>query len=164
MYWLLNPRVWAALVLAAFLAFTHFTAYRSGRAHVRAAWDKDIAVRAEASLKAEQEARAKEQALIKSRQQAEVKYAEEKRKAAAAAAGAKSELDRLRDELAQPAPARSTPSDPAAAERAAGAARLERELLGACATALTDLASEADRLEARIVGLQAYVKNVCLAK
>lgn len=36
---LLNPRVWLALVLAAFLAFTHFSVYRAGRAAVRADFD-----------------------------------------------------------------------------------------------------------------------------
>jgi len=35
---LLNWRVWAAIALAAGLAFTHFTAYRSGKAVVRAEW------------------------------------------------------------------------------------------------------------------------------
>ncbi|MDP1887102.1 hypothetical protein [Polaromonas sp.] len=35
---LLNWRVWAAIALAAGLAFTHFTAYRSGKAVIRAEW------------------------------------------------------------------------------------------------------------------------------
>lgn len=35
---LLNWRLWAAVALAAGLAFTHFTAYRSGKAVVRAEW------------------------------------------------------------------------------------------------------------------------------
>lgn len=112
---------------------------------------------------AEQSFRKKEQALVAARQQSEVRYVQEKRKAADAAVGAQSELDRLRDVLAKPSVCQ-TPSDPAAAERAAGAARLERDLLGACAKALTDLAVEADRLESKIVGLQSYVKDVCLAK
>lgn len=36
---LLNPRVWLALVLAGFLAFTHVSAHRAGRATVRADFD-----------------------------------------------------------------------------------------------------------------------------
>ena len=36
---LLNPRVWIALMLAAVLAFTHFSAYRAGRAAVREDFD-----------------------------------------------------------------------------------------------------------------------------
>lgn len=35
---LLNWRVWAAIALAVGFAFTHFTAYRSGKAVVRAEW------------------------------------------------------------------------------------------------------------------------------
>lgn len=38
---LLNWRVWAAALIAAVLAFTHFAAYRAGQANVRAAWDAD---------------------------------------------------------------------------------------------------------------------------
>lgn len=36
---LLNPRVWLALVLAAFLGFTHFSTYRAGRASKGAEFD-----------------------------------------------------------------------------------------------------------------------------
>lgn len=38
---LLNWRVWAAIALVAGLAFTHFTAYRSGKAVVRAEWNAE---------------------------------------------------------------------------------------------------------------------------
>lgn len=112
---------------------------------------------------AEQSFRKKEQQLVRNRQQVEAKYVDEKRKAATAALAAESALDGLRNELSKPT-ACAAPSDPAAAERVAGAARLERQLLGACAEALTNLAAEADGLEARIVGLQAYVRDVCLKR
>lgn len=161
MYWLLNPRVWVAAVLLVVLGATHFTAYRSGKAVVRAQWDKERAELAAKALDAERAARRKEQALVAERKKLEDKYVEDKRKADAAAAGARTELDRLRDAIAG-APGCPAAADPAAAGRAAGAARLELELLGACATALTDLAAEADRLETRVVGLQQYVKQVCL--
>ena len=59
---LLNPRVWIALVLAGFLAFTHFSAYRAGRAAVRADFDAYKLEQAAATQKAQEEARAKEQA------------------------------------------------------------------------------------------------------
>lgn len=163
MYWLLNPRVWVAAVLLVVLGATHFTAYRSGKAVVRAAWDKERAELTAKALQQEQSFRKKEQALVAQRQKLEERYAQEKRNAATAAAGARSELDRLRDTLAA-APGCPAGGDTAAAGRAAGATRLESELLGHCAQALTDLAAEADRLEARIVGLQLYVKNVCLSK
>lgn len=161
MYWLLNPKVLVGLAMVAVLGATHFTAYRTGRAHVRALWDKERAELTAKALEAEQAARKKEKALATQRQEVEKRYVDEKRKAAAAAAASQSALDGLRNELAT-APSGQACRDTAAAERAAGGARLERELLGACASALTDLAAEADRLEARIVGLHQYVKQVCL--
>lgn len=119
-------------------------------------------VHAEQLQKAEQAARAREQALSNSRQQAEERYVQEKTRAAAAAGRARSELDGLRDELYA---VRSTAAckDPATAGRADGAARLEGELLGQCAASLVGMAAEADRLAANVVGLQEYVKRVCAA-
>jgi hypothetical protein len=162
MYWFLNPRVIVGLVLLVALGATHFTAYRLGKAMLRAEWDKDKAVQTAKLLEQEQLFRKKEQALVAAKSAAEKRYVDEKRKAATAAVGAQSALDGLRDTLAT-APACPAPSDPAAASRAAGAARLERDLLGACAEALVNLGRDADLLEARLVGLQEYVKNVCLA-
>lgn len=164
MFFLLNPKVWIIAALLAMLGFTHFISYRVGKAIVTAAWNKEKLEYTAKALKAEQEARAKEQLLLAQRQQVERKYIDEKRKAADAAIASKSALDSLRYEINN-APAPSCPAnDPSAASRIASGARLERELFGACATALTELAQEADRLETIIVGLQQYVKNVCLAK
>ena len=108
--------------------------------------------------KAEQTARDREQALSVFRQQAEEKYVKEKTRAAAAASRARTELDGLRDALSAARPGQ----DPSAACRADGVAP-ERELFGQCATALVGVAAEADRLAAVVVGLQGYVKGVCLA-
>ncbi len=163
MYWLLNPRVIVGIVLLVALGATHFTAYRAGKAVLRADWDKDKAAQMAKLLEQEQLFRKKEQALVAAKATAEKRYVDEKRKAATAAVGAQSALDGLRDTLAA-APACPAPSDPAAASRAAGAARLESELLGHCAQALVGLAAEADVLEARIVGLQSYVRDVCLKR
>lgn len=57
---LLNPRVWLALVLAAFLAFTHFLAYRAGRAAVRAEFDAYKTAQAEQRLLADRAQRHEE--------------------------------------------------------------------------------------------------------
>lgn len=164
MWLLLNPKLWIAAAVLAALTFTHFTAYRSGKAAVTSLWNAEKLEYTAKALKTEQEARAKEQKLLAQRQQVEKKYVDEKQKAAAAAIASKSALDSLRYELTKAPASCPTAADPTAASRAAGGARLERDLLGACAAALTDLATEADRLEAIIVGLQQYVKNVCLAK
>lgn len=165
MFYLLNPKIWIAAILVAVISFTHYTVYKVGRGSVQAKWDKEKAELLDKAVKAEQEARKKEQSLVIARQNVEKKYVDEKRKAEAAIVAAKSDLDRLRDELSKPSTGSCTaPSDPSTTSRIASGAGLERELLGACAKALTDLAAEADRLETIIVGLQQYVKNICLAK
>lgn len=160
MFALLSPRLWLALALAVALAASHGFAYRAGKASVRADWDRDIAQRTAQALKAEQDARAKESALVAARQKVEVQYAQQKKRDAAAIAGAQSELDGLRNALA----ARDSQAGPdsTATPGTDGAPRLERQLLGQCATALTQLAETADGLETRIVGLQGYVRDVCL--
>jgi hypothetical protein len=156
---LLNFRALAWIALAVALAISHGMAYKTGRAMVRAEWDKDIAERTAFALKAEQDARAKEQALQTAKQKVEVNYAAQKKRDAVALSNAQSELDQLRVTLA--AVSSSTGQDTSPTARTDGAGRLERELLGHCAQSLTDLAREADRLETKLVGLQGYVRDVC---
>jgi tRNA U34 5-methylaminomethyl-2-thiouridine-forming methyltransferase MnmC len=116
----------------------------------------------EASLrKSAEAARAQEQALSAAKQKAEEAYALEKRKAAVAARNARAELDGLRNELyAIPAPVAS--ANPATTARVNGVT-IERQLLGECATALVEMAAGSDLLAAQLVGLQGYVRNVCVA-
>ncbi len=159
MFALLNFRALAWIALAVALAISHGMAYKTGRAMVRAEWDKDIAERTAFALKAEQDARAKEQALQTAKQKVEVNYAAQKKRDAVALSNAQSELDQLRVTLA--AVSSSTGQDTSPTARTDGAGRLERELLGHCAQSLTELAREADRLETKLVGLQGYVREVC---
>ena len=58
---LLNPKVWAAIALAAALAFSHFFVYRSGKAEVRKDFDAYRLAQTQALQKAEALHRAKEQ-------------------------------------------------------------------------------------------------------
>lgn len=109
--------------------------------------------------KAEQAARDREQALSVFRKQAEEKYVQEKNRAAAAASRARTELDGLRDAIYRFTP---VSQDPAATCRTDDTAT-QRELFGQCASALVGMAAEADRLAANVVGLQGYVRGVCLA-
>ena len=44
---LLNPRMWLAIAVAALLAGSHFTAYRTGRALVAGDWAQERAIRAQ---------------------------------------------------------------------------------------------------------------------
>ena len=159
MFALLSPRLWLAIGLAIALAVSHGMAYKSGRAAVRADWDKDIADRTQQALQAEQAARKKESDLQDAKEKAEERYARQKKLDAAARAAAGAELDGLRNELA--ALDSVTSKDTSTTARTDGAGRLERELLGACAQSLADLAAEADRLETKLVGLQDYVRGVC---
>ena len=144
------------------LTGTHWKAYHAGGAAVQARWDKDAAQRVQQALQAEQDARKREQDLAAEMQNVEKRYANDKRKAAAAAAGAQSELDRLRSEISRPACAGAS-CDPAAT-RGADAEAVERQLLGQCAAALVGVAQEADRLATTVIGLQDYVRSVCQAK
>lgn len=144
--------------LLVMLAGTHWKAYHAGGAAVQAKWDKDAELRAQQALQAEQAARKREQDLAAQKRKVEERYANDKRKAAAAAAGARSELDRLRGEIAQPACV-GADCDPAAAIGVDGGA-VERQLLEQCAAALVGVAQDADRLAATVIGLQTYVRSV----
>lgn len=146
-------RLTAAAVLALLLAGTHWKAYISGQQAVRAQY-------VAAQLQAEKAARLREQQLIEEKQKAEAVYVDQKRKAAVAVSGARTELERLRDALATRSPSEPATASPRAADRAG----LEQHLLGQCASALVGMAAEADRLETLVVGLQGYIKNVCLEK
>lgn len=57
---LLNPRVWIAIAIVGFLSFTHFSAYRAGKANVRADFDQYKLVQAEERAKLEKQYRDKE--------------------------------------------------------------------------------------------------------
>ena len=141
------------VIIAIVLAASHWKAYVVGKTTVMSQWQQS-------TLKAEQAAREKEQQLVAAKDKAEKKYVDEKRKAAVAASSASAELNRLRSVLA----ADKDNSDTATCAGVDGRTRLERDLLGYCATSLVQLAAEADRLETIIVGLQGYVNNVCLAQ
>jgi hypothetical protein len=111
--------------------------------------------------KSTEAARAQEQALSAAKQKTEEAYALEKRKAAVAARSARAELDGLRNELyAVPTPIAGANS--AAPARTDGSS-IERRLLGECAAALVEVAAGADLLAAQLIGLQGYVRNVCVA-
>ena len=158
MIWM-SPKFWAAVILAFALAASHWFMYGAGKTAVQSKWNEETARQIQTALKAEQAARAREQALVAQRSELETRYAQEKRKSDAAAAGAKSELERLRAEI-KAANGRSAGSNPAAPGRAHGSSAFP-ELLAECAGALVDLGQEADRIKGIAGGLQDYAKNVC---
>ncbi len=157
---MITPRLAIAIAILLMLGFTHIAAYVHGKSVGKQKWEKERAELTARTLELEQATRTKEQQLVEQRQKAEVKYVEVKREAARAATSAQSELDRLRNVLAA-REARGPTQNPAAPTGTHDPAGLERVLLGQCATTLVEVAADADRLKAVVVGLQAYVKGVC---
>ncbi len=106
---------------------------------------------------AEQRARAVEQEWAANTRKAAQTYATQKARVRADADGARSELDRLRDALAS--------GGLHAAEGAASAARADdaARLVGVvneCASALREVAANADDTAARLIALQRYVAGI----
>jgi hypothetical protein len=155
---LLNWRVWAAIGLAVLLGASHWKAYTLGEKSVQSDFDAYINKQVAQELASEQDARAKEQAFQTSLENLTNAYITQKNALAAAHNTNGKLLDGFNTALNSPAG-----KDSPAGSGAHGSAGLEQELLGNCAATLVRLAEEADGLEARLVGLQSYVKSV-LAK
>lgn len=146
---ILNWRVIFAIVGIITLAATHWKFYALGKLSVI----NQVRIEAAANEKA---ARTREQALVAAKHKAEEAYEAQKLINRRAVAGAQSELGRLRDTLN----ARSTSPTATACTGVDAAPATERQLLGQCAQALTDVAAEADRHAATVSGLQSYIKAV----
>jgi hypothetical protein len=161
MYWTIKAI--AVFVVLSALSLSHYFVYNKGQEAVQVQWDKEKLAIAKAEADAADKALVKLQTLQAEKQKVDQLYVQEKRKAAVAASSAQRELDRLRDTLTSD---NTTESDNGSCTipRTDGRARLEQELLGQCAATLVAMAAEADRLETVVVGLQSYVKNICLAK
>ena len=145
---LFNWRFWGTLGLVVGLAFSHFTAYRAGKANVRAEWTAEKLAQSEA-------ARQREKALTIATQKVDHALQVQKARLIAERRAADDSLRLFQATL-------NAPDSPAAtASRANGTGGLERELLGECANNLAALAQTADRLEGKVIGLQSYVKSVC---
>lgn len=144
-----------AAAIAVFLAGTHWKAYNSGKATVRAEWAIEKQAMAEAALAASEAARAKEQALTTANERIRHDLAKEKATRVAAAAALDDSLRQLQAALGNPA---SGDSKTGAGTNGTGG--LESELLSDCSAALAGLAGTADRLESKVVGLQGYVNTV----
>jgi Tfp pilus assembly protein PilV len=81
-------------------------------------------------------------------------YHQQIRTAGAAAARARTDLQRVRDELTQQAAATGAGTDASAAAA--------RQLLGECVGLLGESAATAGGLSAQVRGLQSYINDVCL--
>lgn len=139
---LMSPRLWAALAIALFLAFSHGMAYKSGRAAVRAKWDAEKIIQLADAAKAESANRAKELALnqkvIEAQNESQIRVKKLKADADSARAAANS----LRDDLAATrAKLPSLTRD--AVDRYAATASV---VFGDCSRAYQELAGTADAI------------------
>lgn len=148
---LLNPRVWFAIALAAILAFTHLFSYRAGKANVRADFDQYRIVQAQLAEKASLAARAKEQEWQENFAKAQDEAAEREKNLRTAAAGARTERDKLRNAIAS-ATGGLLPGDSTATVLARAAAI--GGLLNQCTERYQRVAEQADGHAADAVRLQ----------
>ena len=147
---------WAALLAVAIATATawHMTETRKarneGRAEVQAKWD---------ALEAERNRVAATDALRRGEANIVVTDTHRKQvaKSQAAAATARSELERLHDALAERDRAIAAATGPRVDDSAAIA-----KSLGECSSEYQAVAGISDRLADQVTGLQAYVQQVCL--
>jgi hypothetical protein len=151
-------RIAAALIVAVFLAGTHWKAYTKGQDAITAEWDKDVAQRTAAALEASEKARKTEQELSAKVGRIDRAYQDQKRATATVVSAVAVGMRELETALAT-APSASA-SDAATASGNHGTGGIERELLGSCAAALAQLGQEADRLSLKVVTLQAYIREM----
>ena len=150
--------VWA-WALAACLAWGGFQRYRAISATKAAAVAEQRAAVEAATSEAERAARAQEQRYADSARQAADAYAANLNRTRAAAGAARDELDRLRVAVASAGPASGPAAGASAPGGSDGAAQL-RIVVGQCASALSEVAAAADRCEARVKGLQDYIRSI----
>lgn len=147
--------VWA-WALAALLAWGAWQKHSATKATRQAEQATAAAVIANSKAQAEQAARDQEFQFAEAARKARDEYARNIARQQAAAAGARAELDSLRDAIANsaPSPACTGASSPGGID----VTGTLRELLGSCAGTLSDMAAEADRVKGRLTALQDHVR------
>ena len=115
----------------------------------------------ETTRKLEVAYRAKEQTMRDHADRIANEQAQKESELAARAARAELSADGLRDDIAR-LNAGAAPADPATAALV-GQARTARKLLGACANEYRSVAHGAEQLRVQVIGLQAFVADVCRA-
>jgi hypothetical protein len=153
---LVPPWAWAALA-GVVLVTTFAAGWRAADGRWQAKEKVRLAEQTQHALEASQEARRIEQARAAKVQEVTNDYATRSNRDRVAAAAARTELDGLRSALADRDRAAAAPGAACTIDAGGG---LERQLLGACASALADLGGEADRLETKLTGLQRYVRAI----
>ena len=152
---LLNWRVWALLGIVVVCGGALYKAYEMGGDEPREELADYKAEQVEKALTASEQNRKTEQAKAAKLRKAQDEYAKLQKLNADSAR----DLDRVRGDFQTAINSRCTanPTAPGCADAGGG---LERELFGHCASALSELAVQADRLETKVIGLQAYIKSI----
>ena len=159
---LLNPKVWFELacvaVVAGLLWYAYHWAYMNGFKAEEAEFNAYKVQVVASALAAQKAADSDKSAFQTSLENLTDAYIKEK---SAHVATATSAANSLRDLQTALAAARSaSASNPATPGSTDGTAGSISELFGTCATTLVKLAEEADTLEERVVGLQAYATYI----
>jgi hypothetical protein len=129
-------------------------AYDRGAEHTQIEWDKEKAELTTAALKASEAARLKEKSLNLSVERVSRDY----QKLQADNARIASDLERVQHDFETALNSRCA-ENPTATGCANGTGGLEQELLRHCAATLVGISKQADRLEAKVVGLQDFIKS-----
>ena len=154
MMYLLNWRVWAAIILCLAQAAFGWKMYKIGGNSVQVTFDAYKNQQVLDTLAAERAARAKEQSLQVANQKVSQNY--ETLKTATATAVGALDADRLRLQAALAA--RSVPGDPGASPSAD--ASPEVRILGECIDRRSEVAKDAQAVTDKLIGLQDYVRRV----
>lgn len=151
---LLSPRLWLAIALAGALAFSHFTAYRSGKASVRAEWNVEKLAQAE-TVRLQLMQRDRDQSELNNKvRTVDANLQKQKALRAAADVGA----GKLRDALSA-ALDRAAAGDTAPAS-GVDAADPRAAIAGQCVRELVALAAAHGRLADQARALQAYANSL----
>lgn len=150
--------VWLALVAVLTLTAGVQTVRLAGVETAFADYKTEVS---ENTRKLEVAYRAKEQTMRDNADRIANEQAKKESELAARVARAESSANSLRDDIAR-LNAGQTPADPATAALV-GQARTARKLLGACADEYRSVATGADQLRLQVIGLQAFVADVCRA-
>ena len=156
MWALLTPKFWLGLALVGALAFTHGLAYKSGRAVVRIAWNKERAETTAAALVASESARAKEQVLTVANAKVTNDYIAQKKLRAADAVTNAGKLRELQAALVGPSGTDAAPLG--------GADDPRDTIIDQCASTVIALDRYAQGVASQAIGLQSYARNVCVSQ
>lgn len=148
---LMSWKLWAGVVVAVFLAGTHWKAYKSGGRSVQMAFDMYIIEQKENMLAASEQARLREKSINNSLRESYDNYLVLKKRNSTVVTANTGSLQQLETTIAnRPDPSPTTTSGTDGATY--------RELFQSCARTLTSMAEEADGIAIKLLGLQEYIK------